>query len=156
LLPRLTSFDTFLEEQLMIQRLALCALVFVALAMFVAPAAQACDGGCGCGWDYGYGYLYNILRYEVPHFAAFPPVYYSYPVPRTYGYGPFAYPPYVRTPDIVAEAEPVTIINPHVPKSDKETAKPKVDRTAAAGAHPEPLVVVNPFVAQSRTLAQSN
>src|SRR5437868_9588893 len=67
--------------------------------------AQAQDGCGGYGWgcDSGYGWMYNSLRYEVPHFAAFPPVYYSYPVARTYGYSPFAYPPYVMTPAIAEE-----------------------------------------------------
>ena len=78
-----------------------------------------------------------------PYFALHPPVYYSYPVPRTYGYSPFAYPASVRTPEIVAAAEPETIINPYVPSSVKET-KPSDDHenTAATKTRPKPLVVI--------------
>jgi hypothetical protein len=102
--------------------------------------------------------MYNTLRYEVPHFAAFPPVYYSVPVPRTYGYSPFAYPPYVMTPEVVGEAQPLTIDNPYVPSAKPASATPadsKSDRAAAVGRSVEPLVVINPFVAQSHSVAQT-
>src|SRR5437764_7667500 len=94
--------------------------------------AQAQDGCGGYGWgcDSGYGWMYNSLRYEVPHFAAYPPVYYSVPVPRTYGYSPFAYPPYVMTPDVVEEKKPVTIINPFVPSAKPASPASKSDRAA--------------------------
>ena len=45
-------------------------------------------GWCGSSpWYTGYSSEY------VPYYAMHPPVYYSYPVPRPYGYSPFAYPP---------------------------------------------------------------
>ena len=119
------------------------------------PASRASEDGCGWGCDYGYGWLYNSLRYEVPHFAAFPPVYYSYPVPRTYGYSPFAYPPHVMTPDVVDEVKPLTIINPFVPGTKPASAAAKSDRSAATSEHHEPLVIINPFVAPNRALARS-
>jgi hypothetical protein len=137
----------------MIRHLLLAAVVFGAMS-FAGTSARAQYGGCDFG--YGYGYLYNVLRYEVPHFAAFPPVYYSYPVPRTYGYSPFAYPPGVMTPEIVGEVEPLEIINPHVEGTDaKPTANVKTDRTAATQASPEPLVIINPFVAPNQAVAQN-
>lgn len=130
-------------------------------ALCTVPIAQAQDG-CGGGWgcDSGYGWLYNSLRYEVPHFAAFPPVYYSVPVPRTYGYSPFAYPPYIMTPEVAGEAQPLTIDNPYVPSAKPASTKPasansKSDRSAATRHRVEPLVIINPFVTQSRTVAQS-
>lgn len=141
--------------------------LLVGTPMMSADAGGGCGhGGCGHGLGLGFGIggnndicgfaeLYRQLYNNLPYFALHPPVYYSYPVPRTYGYSPFAYPPYVMTPEIAFEAQPVTIINPHVPKSKKDSSKPKVDRTAAASAPSQPLVIVNPFVAQSRTLAQS-
>src|SRR5207248_5031631 len=98
-----------MKRHLLILTFLLSALVLCAL-----PTAQAQESCGGWGCDSGYGWLYNSLRYEVPHFAAFPPVYYSYPVPRTYGYSPFAYPPNVMTPVIAEEKKPVTIINPYV------------------------------------------
>lgn len=116
-----------------------------------ATPARAYDG-CGYGFGgFGAGYLYNSLQYNVPHFAAFPPVYYSYPVPRTYGYSPFAYPPGVMTPDVVELVEPAIIENPYVPSSASEPqSKPaeKKDSTVAAPAASVPLVIVNPYVTE--------
>jgi hypothetical protein len=139
----------------MIRRFLICATVIGGLSIAGQSANAQCGGGCD--WGYGYGYLYNVLRYEVPHFAAFPPVYYSAPVPRTYGYSPFAYPPNVMTPEIVGEVEPLEIINPHVDSTQlKPAKKAKSDRTAATNARIEPLVVINPFVAPKQTVAQAS
>jgi hypothetical protein len=137
-------------------------LVLVA-AMFTGANANACDGNCyggGGGWDggWGWGALYNSLDYNVPYFAAHPPVYYSYPVPRTYGYSPFAYPPGVMTPEVQMGAEaPVEIINPYVPSS-QQTSDDKSDQTATtsnAQAQPEPLVIMNPFVQNLDVVAKA-
>lgn len=78
-----------------------------------------------------------------PYFSLHPPVYYSYPVPRTYGFSPFAYPGTVRTPDPLAtcvRVEPATIINPFVEQAEVGEDDPRV----AA----KPQTVVNPFVSQ--------
>jgi hypothetical protein len=101
--------------------------------------------GFGGGGDYGWDIseLYRQLYNNLPYFALHPPVYYSTPVPRTYGYSPFAYGPDVMTPEVVIEAKPVTIINPFVPAAP---ADPKTDRAASTSNSPEPLVIVNPFV----------
>ena len=116
-----------------------------------ATPARAFDGyGYGYG-GFGLGYLYNNLQYNVPYFAAFPPVYYSYPVPRTYGYSPFAYPPGVMTPEVIETVEPAIFENPYVPSSAPEKqAKPaeKRDSTVAAPTASEPLVIVNPYVTE--------
>lgn len=135
----------------MMRHVLLCALLFAMLGFIAAPNAQA-DNGCGYGSDYGYGWMYNSLRYEVPHFAAYPPVYYSYPVPRTYGYSPFAYPPHVMTPEVVGEATAIEIVNPYV--EQQEPADKSTDRAAGTSSQPQPLVVVNPFVAPNRSVAQ--
>jgi hypothetical protein len=119
-------------------------------------------GGVGLGFGFGgcddflgYAELYRELLRNVPYFALHPPVYYSYPVPRTYGYSPFAYPPYVMTPD-VACAEPLEIINPHVQdiEAKPSSSTPKADRSAATNAPIEPLVIINPFVAPNQAVAQ--
>jgi hypothetical protein len=102
--------------------------------------------------------LYNSLSYNVPYFAAFPPVYYSYPVPRTYGYSPFAYPPGVMTPDVVMPVAPQEIINPHVPSTPNGPSGqlPLPDRTTAVPPQPAPLAIINPFVAQGQSVVQAD
>jgi hypothetical protein len=106
---------------------------------------------------FGYAELYRELTKNLPHFALHPPVYYSYPVPRTYGYSPFAYPGYVMTPEMSAP-QPLDIINPHVPAKDKP-ATPEQDRAAKAELRPQPvpqpLVITNPFVRQNRAVARA-
>ncbi len=97
-------------------RYALALFLGMTCSLLVADDAKAqygMNGGCGYGFGYDIGRLYGVLADNVPHFAAFPPVYYSAPVPRTYGYSPFAYPPGVRTPALAEDATPVEIINPH-------------------------------------------
>ena len=127
-------------------------LLTLAAALVVGnpPAAQACDAFGG-----GYGWLYNSLEYRVPYFAAHPPVYYSHPVPRTYGYSPFAYPPHVMTPEIVGEPQPLEIINPYVPSSQQTPVEPQSDRSAAREAQPEPLLVVNPYAMPTASMARA-
>src|SRR5262245_27891802 len=72
-------------------------------------------GGLGLGfgvWDDGddLTLLYRELLKNVPFYALHPPVYYSYPVPRTYGYSPFAYGPWTMTPDpLMTTCEPLEI-----------------------------------------------
>jgi hypothetical protein len=77
-----------------------------------------------------------------------PPVYYSYPVPRPYGYSPYAYPPGVMTPEILGELTgPQEIINPHVPPAEKTNpTSSKTDKTARATRASIPQVMINPYV----------
>jgi len=131
-------------------KLILILLIAVAMSLAcAAPSAQACDS-----LGYGYGYLYNALDYRVPYFAAHPPVYYSYPVPRTYGYSPFAYPPHVMTPEVAAAVQPLQISNPYVP-ADKASPAPAQDRAAKIVPVPQPLLVINPFVGEKNIVAQA-
>lgn len=108
-------------------------------------AANAQVGGAPSFLGYGFSGngLYGSMNWQTPpYYALFPPVYYSFPVARPYGYSPFAYPPGYVTPAI----EPVqakTIINPFVPRKE---AQPASDRTASA-----PKVILNPFVARRST-----
>lgn len=134
------------------RQLLLLMVLVAAFGAGAAPAARACDGH---GFDCGYGWLYQSLQYNVPYFAAYPPVYYSYPVPRTYGYSPFAYPPGVMTPEIVGEPQPLEIINPHVPQKNETPARDVSDRSVDAGREPEPLVILNPYVTPNRAVARS-
>jgi len=110
-------------------------------------------GGGGYGWDIAE--LYRELYHNLPYFALHPPVYYSEPVPRTYGYSPFAYPPGTMTPDVSYAPEPVTISNPYAPATPvtvPSEMKP-TDRSASASQEPQPLVIINPFVSPASRVA---
>jgi hypothetical protein len=125
-----------------------------------APRAQAqCAAGYGLGGYGGYwdiGRLYSVLADNVPYYAAFPPVYYSVPVPRTYGYSPFAYPPGVMTPDVEC-SQPATINNPYYsdeveqPAAEAEAAP--ADETTSLTVPAAPLVINNPFVTGAKLAA---
>lgn len=124
------------------------------LSLATTNSAQAYDG-CGYGFGYDIGRLYNSLEFRVPYFAAHPPVYYSHPVPRTYGHSPFAYPPHFRTPDVVAPSGPIQISNPYVPKAEqiKDTKVEAKDPTVSAPTPSQPLVIHNPYVVDTAVAA---
>jgi len=132
-------------------RYALALMLGMACSLVSADRAQAqCGLNQGLYGGYGafdVGRLYGVLAQNVPYFAAFPPVYYSAPVPRTYGYSPFAYPPGVRTPDLPAAVVAQEILNPYVPVS---TESEKIDQVTQASEVPrsstQPLAIVNPYV----------
>ena len=95
----------------------------------------------------GRGLPYSNGNEHVPYYSLYPPVYYSMPVPRTYGYSPFAYPPGYMTPEVDILPEPKTIINPHAsPKAEPTKAKVPDGRTTQA-----PKLILNPFVEQRTT-----
>jgi hypothetical protein len=127
-------------------RYALALLLGMTCTLLVAGDAKA---QCGLNGGYGYGYdvgrLYGVLADNVPHFAAFPPVYYSAPVPRTYGYSPFAYPPGTRTPELAAAPQPVEIINPHFTPATSTSTEAVEDKVTQAKIT-QPLLVMNPYV----------
>jgi hypothetical protein len=114
-------------------------------------------GIIGGGYDYGWDIaeLYRQLYNNLPYFALHPPVYYSQPVPRTYGYSPFAYLPDIMTPEIVEDSKPVTIINPYVPGTQPASTDAGSDRAASTANSPEPLVIKNPFATPSRNVVKS-
>lgn len=98
---------------------------------------------------YGYGRASVYATGDVPvppYFALHPPVYYSYPVPRTYGYSPFAYPEYVKTPAYKSAPVKQDIRNPHVPESVEPAAAQQ--KTASAVQ-----VILNPYVESNRPVA---
>ena len=141
-----------------LQRTLLLALAVAATAASIDRASAQCagyGGGYGFGaWDVGR--LYSVLADNVPYYAAFPPVYYSYPVPRTYGYSPFAYPPGVMTPDVEI-AQPMTIENPYF-EGEAEEVEPKIepapaDETTSNAQPVRPLVIMNPYVTDAKLAA---
>ena len=112
-----------------------------------APLAEA-----GYGWPYHvaahpfYGGYYPpslYVREYIPYSAQYPPVYYSYPVARPYGYSPYAYPPGTVTPERHRQ-EPAVVSNPYV----VEASPAKVQTTA-------PLRIVNPYVEQPEQIKEA-
>ena len=91
--------------------------VFFAVSVFcVLPNVAAADGpyfawGGFSPWGYGPASIYTVERR--PYFALHPPVYYSYPVARTYGLLPYPYLPAPVTRDVLRPV-PHTIVNPYV------------------------------------------
>ena len=147
------------------KRLLLTMLVTAAAVCTFATQARA--QGCGYGGNafWGLNRLYANPYYpsdrRIPYFAEHPPVYYSYPVPRTYGYSPYASPPTYTAPEV--RVDPVVISNPYVPQAPAEPAKAErntapapnqADRSAATKRTAGPLVVINPFVSSGSGLAQ--
>ena len=140
-----------------IRRTLMMAAIVSAAGTLGGQAHAQCGpygGGYGFGaWDMGR--LYGVMADNVPYFAAFPPVYYSQPVPRTYGYSPFAYPPGVMTPDVVETvSEPQVIENPYVvPEATSEgpamIAPESVDQTTSVAPIRGPQVILNPYVSQT-------
>lgn len=112
--------------------------------LFAAQSASACDRCNGYGFGgygvYGSGLPYSLYVQEtVPYYSVHPPVYYSYPVPRTYGYSPFAYPPGVMTPDVAPA--------PAMPAPNGAVSPTKLDKMPER-VTVKPLMVINPFVEQ--------
>jgi hypothetical protein len=144
-----------------IRRTLMIAVIVSAAGTLSGQAHAQCGpygGGWGGGWGaWDVGQLYGVLADEVPYFAAFPPVYYSQPVPRTYGYSPFAYPPGVMTPEVVEAVEPQVIDNPYVEPVPAEgpamVAPESVDQTTSVTPVRGPQVILNPYVSQSAVAA---
>lgn len=135
----------------MVVRKWLVAVVFAVLGASASSAsAQVWSFGGTLGWPY------NFYQDEhLPYFSLHPPVYYSMPVPRTYGWSPWAYPPGVLTPE-VAECDPQVIENPHVEGSSQSRRgvirqKPSIDRSAS---FVQPKLIENPFVDQVQVAAE--
>ncbi len=125
-----------------ILRAAACGVICATASLLYAAdgACSSCSPGAWCGPLWGeWSTVY--AREKLPFYALHPPVYYSVPVPRTYGYSPFAYPPGVMTPEVLP-VEPVIIQNHMIPT--KPTAQAKSTRVAVA-----PLRLTNPYVVRS-------
>jgi hypothetical protein len=128
-------------------RIKLWVLVVAVLLALGLSASQASaqgilgPGAYGLGF-FNYGAYGNDMYYRIPYYALFPPVYYSYPVARPYGYSPFAYPPGTITPEVQQKTAAVEYLNPFVPQ------RPKIgeDKTASA-----PRMYYNPFVKRAET-----
>lgn len=107
-----------------------------AIWQLTVPAQAQVWGGYGMGM----GLPYSVyVQDQIPYFAAHPPVYYSRPVARTYGYSPFPYPPFVMTP------RPEVLFISHNLADGLPSAMPQEGTKAPV----EPLVIVNPYLPQT-------
>lgn len=119
----------------------ICLPLLVALAVSTS-AASAVAQGYGFGSYYGYS---SYSREYIPYFSQHPPVYYSYPVPRPYGWSPYAYPPGTMTPELQFEqVAPVTIHNPFFKPGQKTESTASSNRAGHSAA----LRISNPYVEQ--------
>lgn len=76
----------------------------------------------------------------IPYFAKHPPVYYSRPVARPYGYYPYAYPPAAHASWTIPTS-PLLVKNHYMALEAKGS-----DHKASS---PTPLRIVNPFARES-------
>jgi len=134
-----------------------CAAAF-ALIIALAPAvAQAqCPTGVQSSL-YGLGGLrglYGNGHFEKrPYFALNPPVYYSQPVARPYGYSPYALPPGALPVEPQISETPAAIVNPFftsgkVEKNKKDTSRDRATSfgtDSAKSADEKAGVQQNPF-----------
>lgn len=132
--------------------LLLSAVAFSATMQETASATGVAPYGTG-GFAYP-GWFYQSSPYATgriptpPYFSIHPPVYYSAPVPRTYGYSPYAYPGTVRTPELEVSQKVAIIQNPFT--SDKKNKKGM--KTASSKAR----MIINPFVQSENTMLTSD
>jgi hypothetical protein len=138
---------------------SLFVLAALSISLSTAQAQFPCatPGAGFAGWSNPYSYYVGSDR--PPFYAMFPPVYYSYPVPRTYGYSPFAYPAGTMTPEIEI-SEPETIVNPYIkPKAAEPTKapdekkaeplpKPATKTSSMKTAEDRVQVIANPYFDQ--------
>jgi hypothetical protein len=135
----------------MIRNLSIAAFLLVVGAIAAPSDAHAQWGYMGYNGYNGVG-VYSIYDQDrLPYFALHPPVYYSKPVPRTFGYSPFAYPGWVPTPALPQSYEPAMVVNPYVndaPAADAsgERNQPTVAPPAAnPPAANRPAIKVGPL-----------
>jgi hypothetical protein len=93
----------------------------------------------GCwGWN---GYYSTYSQESIPYFALNPPVYYSYPVARTYGLYPFPYIPESTPSSYANYVEPKLVMNKYV-ESPVKSVSVSLNESQA-------LRITNPFVVQA-------
>ena len=104
-----------------------------------------CYGATGFAYPGFFGYASNPYSLgqipTPPYFSLHPPVYYSYPIPRTYGYSPYAYPGTKETPELVM---PEVVSNPHA------TQGSEIDGTSNQAKVAQAQLIHNPFVRSSQ------
>ena len=136
-------------------RWAICSVAVVAVLVGPAAAFEPYGGRHYLPWCNPYPADFSRL-YETrniptpPYFSLHPPVYYSRPVARTYGYSPYAYPPQTKTPEPAVPAPTPKVIQNHfVPPLKDATKETPKDRIAVT-----PVRIINPFVTDGEAVAK--
>lgn len=128
-----------------------CGMFVLGLTVALLSSAAQAQPWPAFPWSYGWGWPYSVYTLDpIPYFALHPPVYYSYPVARPYGYSPFAYPPGVMTPER-EPSQPQVLYNPHLPGAPVK--QPKLTPPQVHTAR-RPLRLVNPYVVKPATFAE--
>jgi hypothetical protein len=139
-------------------RIARVSFVLSALAVvFSACPVQAQSPVCGWGgYGFNFGYDWRANAQVIPYFAQHPPVYYSYPIARPYGFTPYAVPPGVIPAEMQIAPQAQEIINPYFKPKAEEAPAPSdppatVDPPATTtGDRTARRMIVNPYLAVSR------
>jgi hypothetical protein len=119
--------------------------VLVALAALVGCMSVGAGSAHAQIFAPSYGFAggtgpYNLYTQDLPPFyALYPPVYYSQPIARTYGFSPFAYPPGYPTPQNYFSPPPGM-------RSSAGYSGGAPTPMPTAMAQTTPLVIENPFV----------
>lgn len=133
------------------RNVCLLAAVVVAASVITSSAQAQYDGGCGWGGGWPYNFQSGIYgrtnAYVLPYFTLHPPVYYSYVVPRPYGFSPFAAPPGMVPAEMQVLPTAEVIENPHFQpgdeKPDEEKAgEEKPDEKKPGAVKPGPPKVI--------------
>lgn len=131
----------------MLKHIAICGALAFATCFAFSPKEASAQEPCGAlnfGYQYGVGLGSSYMGHtrllaphdRPPHFALYPPVYYSdVLVRRPYGISPFAAPPGIRPVelDLLAPPEPVTVENPYF-EAEPQTAEQSNSETQTAGS----------------------
>ncbi len=144
----------------------ICSLAALVILFAVAPAVAnaQCPSGVYPGL-YGLGGfrgLYGNGHFEKrPYFALNPPVYYSQPVARPYGYSPYALPPGVQPAEPRIVETPAAIVNPFftsgkAASEKKEKARDRAtsfETPAAPAEKTPPGIQTNPFYKPQKSVS---
>lgn len=119
-------------------------VLFGAMLLGLAPCNARAYGPLGSGYLAPWWAAPRVYTQEyIPYFAQHPPVYYSRPIARPYGYVPYAYWPGRPAPQVVV-TQPVVVRNHYL-------AGDAVDRLAEEAA-PAGRRIVNPFAREPEAL----
>ncbi len=111
-----------------------------AALLALAPGSASAHGWLGNGYSVAWVGWWPAPRMStqdyIPYFAKHPPVYYSRPIARPYGYVPYSYFP--ETPASQAVVAPPAVVRNHYVAEDASLS-------SVEAPSPAPLKIINPF-----------